>query len=200
MQHIDSSNSIYCIRARSNISIHIDNFDDSDMISTIADIEPYFSTSKYFDSVQITNKKFQTKLAVSKSTSHKEPFFIFTNGNTRDAIKHYGYRFSSIEFIFKSQKSNGFYLESTKMRNLNSFSTLFGLVCVAILWLSIIGSDYAKNKNHFKNYLKIKYSKTNGKSHKRIFSIFNTGLMYFNLAFCSNRPATLKCNFLLYDI
>ena len=200
MEHIDSSNSFYCIRARFNISIHLDNFEDSDMISTIADIEPYFSSSRYFDSVQITSKMFQTKLAISKSVSHKEPFFILTNGNTREAIKHYGYRFSSIEFIFKSQKSNGFHLESSKMRNLHSFSTLFGLVCIAILWLSIIGADYAKNKNHFKNYLKIKYSKNNGKSHKRIFSIFNTGLMYFNLAFCSIRPATLKCNFLLYDI
>ena len=144
--------------------------------------------------------KFQTKLAVSKSDTHKEPFFILTNGNTREAIKHYGYRFGSIEFIFKAQKSNGFYLESTKMRNLHSFTTLFGLLCVAILWLTIIGADYSKNKNHFKNYLKIRSSKKNGNNHKRIFSVFNTGLMYFNLAFCSNRPATIKCNFLLYDI
>ncbi|MBR2588520.1 MAG: hypothetical protein IKD77_04875 [Bacilli bacterium] len=61
------------------------------------DIEPYFSMSKYFDSVQITSNKFQTKLAVSKTNTHNEPFFILTNGNTREAVKHYGYRFGSIE-------------------------------------------------------------------------------------------------------
>ena len=200
MGFIDSLGDIYCIRARSNISIHIDNFEYSNMISSISDIEPTFSKSLFFDSVQITNNNFPTKLAISKSDSHNEPFFIFTNGNTRQAIKHYGYRFGSIEFIFKNQKSNGFYLESSKMRNLHAFSTLFGLMCVALLWLTILGVDYSKNKNHFPNYLKIRYSKKNGNNFKRTFSLFNTGLLYFNLAFCSSRKATIKCNFILYDI
>ena len=39
---IDSLNDTYCIRTKSNISIHIDNYEDSDMIETIADIEPTF--------------------------------------------------------------------------------------------------------------------------------------------------------------
>lgn len=86
------------------------------------------------------------------------------------------------------------------MRNIHAFSTLFGLMCVALLWLTILGSDYSKNKNHFKNYLKIKYSRKNGSNSKRSFSLFNTGLMYFNLAFCCNQYAVIKCNFLLYDI
>lgn len=200
MQHIDSLGCTYCIRTKSNVSIEIDNFDDADMVSSIADIEPFFSKSIYFDSVRITSFKFQTKLAVSKTTSHKEPFFILTNGNTREAIKHYGYRFGSIEFIFKNQKSNGFYLESTKMRNIHAFTTLFGLMCVALLWLTILGADYSKNKNHFKNYLKIRCSKKNGSNSKRTLSLFNTGLLYFNLAYCCTKYAVIKCNFLLYDI
>ena len=200
MQHIDSLGDTYCIRTKSNVSIEIDNFEDADLISYISDIEPRFSKSLYFDSVRITSFKFQTKLAVSKTDSHKEPFFILTNGNTRDAIKHYGYRFGSIEFIFKNQKSNGFYLESTKMRNMQSFTTLFTLVCVAILWLTILGADYTKNKNHFKNCFKIRYSKRNGNYHKRTFSLFNTGLFFFNLAFEASKYILLKCNFLLYDI
>ena len=200
MQHIDSLGDTYCIRTKSNVSIEIDNYKDSDMIASISDIEPLFSKSLYFDSVRITSFKFQTKLAVSKTDSHKEPFFILTNGNTREAIKHYGYRFGSIEFIFKNQKSNGFYLESTKMRNIQSFTTLFTLVCVAILWLTILGADYAKNKNHFKNCFKIRYSRKNGSGNKRTFSLFNTGLFFFNLAFESTKYIVLKCNFLLYDI
>ena len=108
--------------------------------------------------------------------------------------------FGSIESIFKNQKSNGFYLESTKMRNLHAFETLFTLMSVALLWLTILGSDYSKNKNHFKSFFQIRCSKKNGKCSKRIISLFNTGLTYFNLAFESPHYSVIKCNFILYDI
>ena len=108
MQYIHDLGDIYCIRSKNNITISIDNYEYSDLISSISDIEPFFSKSIYFDSVTITSFSFPTKLAVSKTDSHKEPFFILTNGNTRHAIKHYGYRFGSIECIFKNQKSNRF--------------------------------------------------------------------------------------------
>ena len=200
MQHIVSLSCTYCIRTKSNIAIEIDNCDYSDMIASISDIEPFFSKSIIFDSVRITNSKFPSKLVVSKTDSHNEPLFILTNGDPKLAIKHYRYRFGSIESIFKNQKSNGFYLESSKMRNLHAFSSMFGLMCVALLWLTILGVDYSKNKNHFKNFLKIKSSKKNGGSFKRTFSFFNTGLFYFNLAFCCTKPAIIKCNFILYDV
>lgn len=135
MRFIDSIDATYCIRARSNFSIHIDDYEYSDLIGSLNDIEPFFSKSKYFDSVQITSNNFQTKLA-----------------------------------------------------------------CIALLWLTIIGSDYSKNKNHFKNCFKIKCSKKNGNGNKRIFSLFNTGLYSFNLAFESTKYVLLKCNFMLYDI
>ena len=86
------------------------------------------------------------------------------------------------------------------MRNIHAFSTMFGLMCIALLWLTILGADYSKNKSHFKNYLKIRCSKKNGSNLKRIISLFNVGLIYFNLAFCSTKYAIIKCNFLLYDI
>lgn len=200
MQHIHDLGHTYCIRTKSNISIEIDNYKDSDIINSISDIEPLLTKSLYFDSVRITSFKFQTKLAVSKSDSHKEPFFILTNGSTRQAIKHYGYRFGAIEFIFKHQKSNGFYLECTKMRNIQAFTTLFSLVCIATLWLIILGSDYTKNSHNFKNFFKFKYSKRNGNGYKRTFSLFNTGLFLFNIAFECTTYFVLKCNFMLYDL
>ena len=200
MQHIDSLSCTYCIRTKTNVAIEIDNCDYSDMIASISDIEPFFSKSIIFNSVRITNHKFKTKLVVSKTDSHNEPFFILTNGNPKLAIKHYGFRFGSIESIFKNQKSNGFYLESTKMRNIHAFFTLFDLMCVALLWLTILGSDYSKSKNHFKNYLRIRCSKKNGGNFTKTFSLLNTGLFYFNLGFCCNRYAVIKCNFILYDV
>lgn len=200
MQHIQDLGNTYCIRTKSNVSIEIDNYKDSDIINSISDIEPLLTKSLYFDSVRITSFKFQTKLAVSKSDSHKEPFFILTNGSTRYAIKHYGYRFGAIEFIFKHQKSNGFYLECTKMRNIHAFTTLFTLVCIATLWLIILGSDYSKNSCNFKNCFKFKCSRRNGNNKKRTFSLFNTGLFLFNIAFESTKYFVLKCNFMLYDL
>ena len=200
LEHIDSLGCEYAIRTKSNILIEIDDYKDSDMINYISDIEPLFSKSIYFDSVRITKSKYPTKLAVSKTKSHKEPFFILTNGNTREAVKHYGYRFGSIEFIFKNQKSNGFYLESTKMRNLQAFTSMFTLLCISVLWLTILGAYYSKNKGHFKNCFKFRYSKKNGSNYKRTFSLFNTGLLFFNLAFESTKYVLLKCDFILYDI
>ena len=147
MEYIDDLGDTYYIRTKSNVAIHIDNYEYSDMINTIADIEPYFSMSKYFDSVQITSSNYQTKLAVSKSKSHKEPFFILTNGNTREAIKIYGYRFGSIEAIFKNQKSNGFYLESTRYTQYSSFyNTICFNECCSTLaynsWCKLLKKRY----------------------------------------------------------
>lgn len=106
MQHIQDLGDTYYIRTKSNVAIKINNYEYADTISYISDIEATYSKSRYFDDVEITQYKFPTKLAVSKSKSHKEPFYIFTNGNTREAIKSYGYRFGAIEFCFKNQKSN----------------------------------------------------------------------------------------------
>ena len=61
------------------------NFSDADLINSIDDIPVFFSKSSFFDSVFITKDHFHTKLTVSKSDSHKEPYYILTNGNTRDA-------------------------------------------------------------------------------------------------------------------
>lgn len=108
MQYIQDLGHVYFIRSKSNLSISINNYQYSDLISSISDIEPFFSKSIFFDSVTITSFSFPSKLAISKTNTHKEPFFILTNGDTRQAIKHYGFRFGSIEFIFKNQKSNRF--------------------------------------------------------------------------------------------
>lgn len=47
--------------------------------------------------------------------------------------------------FFKSQKTNGFYLESTKTKNLHAFENLYAIACIASLWLNIIAIDYIKN-------------------------------------------------------
>lgn len=198
MKYIESIGETYCIRAKSNMSVYIYNYDE--MAGSISEVKAKKTEDQFFNKVLITKNKYETKLAVSKLDTHKEAFYILSNGNIEEAIKNYSYRFGSIEFIFKNQKSNGFYLESTKMRNIQAFTTMFGLMCVALLWLTILGVDYSKNSNKYQNNLKIHYYKKEKTGIKRLFSLFNTGLLYFNLLFNSHNKIRIKCNFILYEI
>lgn len=90
--------------------------------------------------------------------------------------------FGSIEFLFKNHKSNGFYLESTQMRNIHAFASIFTLANVAILWITIISIDYSKRGSRVSKYFKITYSKrvtagcskNRNANYERYYSIFNT--------------------------
>ena len=101
--------------------------------------------------------------------------------------------------FFKSQKTNGFYLESTKTKNLHAFETLYGIACIAALWLNIIATDYIKNHIHVKKVINIRYNKKNSSGKiTRILSTFKLGLKLFSKVFKSNINYKLKCNFRLY--
>lgn len=94
-------------------------------------------------------------------------------------------------------KSNGFYLESTKVKNMEAFTSLLVLTNIAILWLTILGVDYVKNENKNNYFITdVKYYK---KGPRRIILLFRTGLIYFNWAINSIFKRKLKCNFILYD-
>ena len=68
---------------------------------------------------------------------------------------------------------------------------------IALIWMVILGSDYSKNKHHKNNLITdIKYYK---RCPKRIISLFNLGLTYFNLALNSLRYLKLRFDFILYD-
>ena len=105
-----------------------------------------------------------------------------------------------LNFVLKIKNLIGFYLETTKVRNIQAFTTLFTLTCIAGVWLTIIGADYSKNQRHHKNYYQFRYSKKNGKNFKRTMSLFNAGLTFFNLAFESTHYVILRCDFVLYDV
>jgi len=82
-----------------------------------------------------------------------------------------------LECMFKSQKSNGFYLESTMIKNLHAFENLYSLVSFSILWLTILGTYFEKNKyGVFKDLgITTSYKTRKGKK-KRYMSLFNVGL------------------------
>lgn len=97
---------------------------------------------------------FPTNIVVSNYSNTDEPWYLVTNGDTSRAVRNYSYRFGSIECIFKSQKSNGFRLESTNTQKIEHFISLFTVMCVALVWLTIIGADYVRNKHHYHIYIR----------------------------------------------
>ena len=72
-------------------------------------------------------------------------------------------------------------------------------MCLAFTWLTIIGSDYIKNKTHYHIKIRdVRYRK--GKHPSRLYSLFNLGLTIFNLCYYNYVNFTSKFNFVLYDV
>ena len=195
MKYIEELGGTYCIRIKSRLTFYIHNY--GEIAGYTKDVKPKEKEEQYFERVTIIKHRYDTKMAVSKKEGHEEAIYILTNGKVEEGIKNYSYRFGTIECIFKNQKSNGFRLESTKMKNIQSFKTMFGIMCVALVWLIILGVEYTVKKE--KNKIKIKIYKKKDKG-KRIISLFNTGLMYFNLCLNSYQVPKIRCDFLLYEI
>lgn len=197
MEYIEELGETYCIRIKSRLTFYIHDY--KEIAGYTKDVKPKEKEEQYFEKVTIVRHRYDTKMAVSKKEGHEEAMYVLTNGKVEEGIKNYSYRFGSIECIFKNQKSNGFRLESTKMKNIQSFKTMFGIMCVALLWLTILGVEYTVEEGKQGNKVKIRiYKKKN--QNKRIISLFSTGLMYFNLCFNSYRVPKIRCNFKLYEL
>ncbi len=196
MKYIEDLGAIYCIRVKGNMIIYI--YDYGEMLGKIKEIKGKEKEEQYYKKVLVTKNKYRTSMVVSKKEGHEEIIYVLTNGEVEKGITRYSYRFGSIECIFKNQKSNGFYLESTKVRNIQAFKTLFGLMCVSLLWLTLLGVEYTIKGN--KNKIKIRWSRKRCGETERMFSLFNTGLIYFNLCFNSHNVPKITCRFILYEI
>lgn len=197
MKYIEEMGETYCIRIKSRKTFYIHNYEE--IAGYTKDIKAKEKEEQYFERVTIVSHRYETKMAVSKKEGHEEAIYVLTNGEVEEGIKNYGYRFGTIECIFKNQKTNGFRLESTKIRNIQAFKTMFGIMCIALVWLVILGAEYTVKAEKQENKIKIEIYKKK-KKRKRILSLFNTGLIYFNLCFNSYEVPKIKCNFLLYEI
>ena len=51
-----------------------------------------------------------------------------------------------IESVFKNQKSDGFFIENTTNASLDYFQSMYCFASIGILFLTILGADYSKNK------------------------------------------------------
>ena len=200
MNHIDSLGHTYCIRLKKNIKVYIyDKKEGHKVWKFLDDIKAYEYHSNLFNNIEITDKKYVVNIAISKKQNVAEPWIIVTNGDTKRAIKDYGYRFGAIECLFKSQKSNGFRLESTVNASLKYFENLYAITCFTSLFLTILGADYSKNTKCYKNEKLTTHKKSNNIKF-RVMSLFNVGLTLFKRAYNSIKYIRIPFNFMLYDI
>lgn len=181
---IDKLGHIYAIRIKGNIIVYLNG--KKIKAKKLKHRKYHFVIH---EDVYITDDRYKITIVYSPTSNTKDPWIIVTNGDPSKALKSYSYRFSSIEHMFKAQKSNGFNLEKVSNASLGSFTTMYTMVCTCILYLTILGADYSKNTRCYKD-IHLETHKTyniDGKKiKKRILSLFNTGLTLFKLAFNSS--------------
>ena len=197
LDFIENIGAKYVIRVKTNVNVSI----DGDSFVSLSDIKPNLVVTKSFENILFTEtQQVKTNLVVTSSKNTDDPWYLVTNEKTKYAVKHYAKRFGGIEFIFKDQKSNGFNLEKTTTRNIEVFKKMFGATCVGVVWLTILGADYVKNKIHYKN--KINFYDTK-KVHGNIIrdkSLFRLGKEIFKYLLDTPHKILLKYNFKLYDL
>lgn len=200
LSHIQSIGCFYCIRAKSYLSYSSYNSKGFLVYSHLRDIHPWKHRARVVENALFTRKLFKTNIVVARSSNTDDPWYLVTNDSPARAVRNYSYSFGSIECIFKSQKSNGFRLESTNTQKIEHFISLFTIMCIALTWLTIIGSDFVRNKHHY--YLKIRDTQKNKDKNttNRRFSLFNLGLTIFNRCYYNSVNFTLKFDFVLYDL
>lgn len=201
LDYMNSINVTFNIRLKSNLKVLVfDKKEGHFLRKNIGDLFSYKYHSNFFNNVFLfDNHITKLNIVVSKSVGISDPWFIATNADPKRAIKDYAYRFGGIESLFKNQKSNGFYLEAVSNYSLKSFSSMYSILCFSTLFLTILGTDFAKNTKCYKN-VKITTHKTyKNNVKKRVMSLFNTGLTLFHLAFNSPRYIRIPFHFILYD-
>lgn len=213
LKHIQDNNCFYCIRAKVNSCVNVLVYDKKEkhlIYRKLSYFKPYACKSSFYENLifgETIELKANLAIAPALKTNDSDSdiidddndtWFIVTNLKPKLAIRKYKMRYGAIEFLFKAQKSNGFYLEKSKTKNLHAMETLYGVVCISQLWLSILGLDYIKNYNHVKNKINIRFNKkVNGKT-IRILSTFKLGLTLFKRVYNRHIDFILKTNFRLY--
>ena len=199
MDHIDSLGHTYVLRMKQNIKVvYLDKKENHEIRKTLAELPRYKYRVMKYPNIKITEEEYETNIVISDYVDTTEPWVLATNKNLNRAIRDYSYRFGGIESIFKNQKSNGFFMESTVKAKLKYFESMYAILCTVTLYLTILGADFAKNTKSYTNVKISTHTNSHGKK-IRIMSLFKTGLTLFQIAFNSQKYIRLPFHFTLYD-
>lgn len=197
MNYIDCIGDTYNIRTKGNtVAFVYDKKEKHTIKMPIFALNPKQFHSMLFENIPISQKRYSMNLAISKKDGHIEPMFVLTNGDPARALKDYGFRYGSIEHLFKSFKTNGFFLEETQIEDLNEFNSLYTCLCIAYTLMTMTGVDYSKNGKCYKYKIHNSYI-CNGKRRKS-HSFFQVGLYLLQAAL--DGADRIFQRFILYDV
>ena len=183
----------YCIRCTKDIGIAIK---DNPKIKKLQDINPLNNNrAKYFYNIKLTAEAYMCNMAVCKDKDSDDAWYIANNLDNPTAIREYKKRFD-IEEMFKDFKGGGFNIEKTWCENIQYIRMLYLCVSIAYCWMITLGTSCSKDK---KNKIIGAVKNLNGKK-VRIYSLFRSGLKWFNRCYYSLRnDYYLKIAFTLYE-
>lgn len=139
----------YCVRLKRNIKAFVyDKKENGYVWKTISDLKSYEYHANWYTDILITDHVYKVNIAISQRHSVSNYWIIATNGDPKLAIKDYGYRYGGLECLFKSQKSNSLYMESTVNFSLDYFTSMYTICCFTTLFLMIFGADFSKNTKY----------------------------------------------------
>ncbi|WP_368489032.1 transposase [Clostridium sp. BJN0013] len=190
---IDSLGFKYCIRCTNDMLVKIEGKKE---IKYLRDITPMKKVVRKFNGVFLSAEEYECNIAVCKAEGSEDTWYLATNMDSKKALREYKKRFI-IEEMFRDLKSNGFHVEGTWTENIVYLKNLYLCLSIAYTWIIILGADCSKNKKSriIGATKKIKNKVT------RIYSLFRSGLTWFNRCYDSSRKKyRLKFNFVLYDI
>lgn len=102
----------------------------------------------YFNYVHLTRERYGfVHVALAQHPDNKERWIIVSDERvSEETFREYGFRFS-IEEGFLDDKSNGFQLESSRIRSAQMLSRLCLVLAIATLYLSAVGTEVVESGN-----------------------------------------------------
>ncbi len=92
----------------------------------------------FFEDIEFTKKKLETNLFIWHGKGHKEPLFLVTNLDYGEEIKRFYKKRFKIEPFFRDQKSSGFHIQKSGLRDPERLGRLLIVSCLAYI-LAVMG-------------------------------------------------------------
>ena len=142
MQHLTQLNWNFRIRIKENFYI----YRPGKRARQVKNIRLKAGHTQFWHQVQITQERFgEVHLAIGRTLKSKERWVVISDEPTDvETFQEYGLRFD-IEENFLDDKSNGFQLESSRIRSAKALERLCFVLAVATLYLTAQGTRVVQN-------------------------------------------------------
>lgn len=138
MKYLDLLGWTYLIRIKASFGMYSP---EGKLLCKTGEVALASNQSKHYHNVLLTKKHHGlVHVGLANVKGAKEPWFVVSNQPTTDqSFTEYGERFD-IEQVFKDDKSGGFDLEKSGLRDADKLDRLMLILCLAMLFLVAEGT------------------------------------------------------------